>query len=134
MKNYVNLIGRLGSDPELKSTENSSYAKTSLATSEKYKDKAGEKKEVTEWHNLVFWGKSAEIAEKYLKKGSLIDVTGRIKTRSWEKDGQKNYITEIHVDNFLMLGTKQESSSNSAPAPQQTPSQEPNIGDDDLPF
>jgi single-strand DNA-binding protein len=120
MLNQVTLIGRLGKDPEVKHFEGGNMvAQFSLATDSKYKNKAGEVKEETEWHNLVVWGKQAEIAEKYLKKGSQIHVTGKIKTRSWEADGVKKYITEIIVDRFLMLGTKGSGGSGTgAPTPE----------------
>ena len=80
----------------------------SLATSEKYTDKQGQKVEKTEWHNLVFWGKLAEIAGQYLHKGDLIAVEGSIETVSWEKDGQKLYKTQIKVTNMEMLQGKRE--------------------------
>lgn len=108
--NKVILIGRLGKDPEgmhLKSGD--TVVAFSLATSESYKDKnTGERKEITEWHNCVAWRGLAEVIEKYVRKGDQIYVEGKIKTRSWEKDGQKHYTTEIIVDNMVMLGGKKE--------------------------
>lgn len=113
MKNKVNLIGRLGADPELKHFDSDAVKATvSLATSEKFKNKQQEQVEETEWHNLVFWGKGAEIAAQYLKKGGLVDIEGKIKTRSWEHENEKHYRTEILVDRFLMLGGKPAQSSN----------------------
>jgi single-strand DNA-binding protein len=103
--NKVQLIGRLGKDPEIRSvgSEGKKVANFSLATSEKYKNQKGEFVESTEWHNIVVWGKPAEVVEKYLKKASQIYVEGKLKTRMWEKDGVKHYVTEIFCDNFQML-------------------------------
>jgi len=106
--NKVMLIGRLGKDPEMQYFESGAVkASFSLATSESYKNREGQRVDTTEWHNLIVWSKLAEIAEKFLKKGKLIYVEGSIKTRSWEgQDGNKRYITEINVQNFKMLGSK----------------------------
>lgn len=106
--NRATLIGNLGSDPEIRhTTSGKAVASFSLATSERFKDKTtGENKSLTEWHNIVLWGSLAEIAGKYLKKGSKVYIEGKIKTRSWEKDGTKRYITEIVADNMTMLGEK----------------------------
>lgn len=117
--NKVILFGRMGKDPELKyTTSGKPYAKMSLATSERW-TKDGEKHEKTDWHNLVAWDKQAEIMAQYLKKGALVLVTGKISTRSWEKDGKKNYITEITVDSFEFTGksseTNPEASTNDVP-------------------
>lgn len=108
MKNKVILIGNLGKDPETRSLENGAKVSTfSIATSETYKDKAGEKVTNTTWHNLVLWRGLADVAEKYLKKGALIYVEGKIANRSYEaKDGTKRYITEIVVGELVMLGKK----------------------------
>ncbi|MEQ1439432.1 single-stranded DNA-binding protein [Fontimonas sp. SYSU GA230001] len=106
--NKVILIGNLGKDPETRYfPSGDAVANATLATTESWKDKqTGEMKEATEWHNLVFPGKLAEIAGKYLKKGSKIYVEGSIRTRSWEKDGQKRYTTEIRVQDMQMLDGK----------------------------
>jgi single-strand DNA-binding protein len=103
------LIGNLGKDPESKNLESGNTVTTfSLATSESYKDKQGNKVDQTEWHNIVLWGKLAEIASKYLKKGSSIYLEGKIRTRSWDdKDGNKKYTTEIIGESFTMLGKKE---------------------------
>ena len=110
--NYVSLTGNLGKDPEIKRFENNEgLASFSLATSDSYKDKNGEKNTVTEWHNIVIY-KGFEIAEKYLKKGSKIQLIGKLRTRSWDdKAGIKKYITEVVVYSFLMLGGKVEQSN-----------------------
>lgn len=107
--NKVILIGNLGKDPDILTFENGvKRAIFSLATTESYKSKEGNKVEQTEWHNIVLWRGLAEVAEKFLKKGSQIYLEGKIKTRSYEVDGQKKYITEIYGDNFLMLGRKEQ--------------------------
>lgn len=103
--NKVTLIGNLGKDPETKTIdEKFVVTKFTLATTESYKDEKGEKHSLTEWHNIVLWNKQAELAAKYLKKGSKIYLEGKIKTRSYEnKEGQNKQVTEIIVDHFLML-------------------------------
>jgi single-strand DNA-binding protein len=104
--NKVILVGRLGRDPETKYTPSGqAVSNFSLATDETYKDKNGERQKKTEWHRLVVWAKQAEIAQQYLKKGSLIFVEGRLQTREWQdKENQKRSTTEIVVTNFRMLG------------------------------
>ena len=107
VKNSVRLIGHLGQDPELKETGKSKLVKFSLATNETYKNEAGEKVEETQWHNLIAWGKQAEVAKQYLKKGSEIAIEGKLTSRSYDdKDGIKRYITEIVVRDFSFLGKK----------------------------
>ncbi|QQS29672.1 MAG: single-stranded DNA-binding protein [Sphingobacteriales bacterium] len=104
--NKVMLIGNLGKDPEVNTFESGvKKVSFSLATSEKYKNKEGQVVEATEWHNIVCWNKLAEIAETYLHKGKQVFIEGKIKTRSWEEDGKKRYITEIEATNFQMLGS-----------------------------
>lgn len=104
--NKVILVGRLGKDPEVRHLENgATVANFSLATSETYRDRqTGEKREQTEWHNVVLWRGLAEVAEKYVKKGDMIYVEGKLRTRSWEKDGVTRYTTEVVGDNMTMLG------------------------------
>lgn len=111
--NKVILIGNLGKDPEVRHLEGgTAVANFTLATSEAYKDKNGQRVEQTEWHNIVVWRALAEVAEKYLKKGSTIYLEGKIRTRSWEdKDKVKRYTTEIVADTFTMLGKKENSSN-----------------------
>ncbi len=105
--NRVMLIGRLGKDPEIQHFDSGVVkASFSLATSEVYMNKDGQKVEQTEWHNVVMWRKLAEIAEKYLHKGKMVYIEGRLKTRSWDdKDNIKRYVTEIDASNMIMLGT-----------------------------
>jgi len=104
--NKVILVGRLGRDPETRYTGGGqAVANFSLATDETYKDKNGERQKRTEWHKIVVWGKQAEIAQQYLKKGSLIFLEGRIQSRDWQdKEGQKRTSFEIVCQNFRMLG------------------------------
>jgi single-strand DNA-binding protein len=111
--NKVILVGRLGKDPETRyMTNGEAVTNVSLATSENYKDKSGEKQERTEWHNLVFYRRLAEIAGEYLKKGAQIYVEGRIQTRKWQdKEGKDRYTTEIIVNEMKMLGSKTGSGS-----------------------
>ncbi|RYD81335.1 MAG: single-stranded DNA-binding protein [Sphingobacteriales bacterium] len=108
--NKVILIGRLGKDPEIRYTNDSTpVANFSIATSEYYKDKNGERQESTEWHNIVAWRQLAEISEKFLHKGKLVFIEGKLRTRSWEdKDGNKKYATEVVADNITMLGRKED--------------------------
>ena len=104
--NKVILVGRLGRDPETRYTGGGqAVANFSIATDETYKDKNGERQKRTEWHKIVVWGKQAEIAQQYLKKGSLIFIEGRIQSREWQdKEGQKRTSFEIVATNFRMLG------------------------------
>ncbi len=120
--NQVQLIGRLGQDPEVKYLPNGdAVCNLSLATSEKWKDKtSGEQKEKTEWHRIVLFGKLAEIAGQYLKKGALVFFQGKIETRQWEKDGEKRYTTEIRANQMTMLGGKDDGA---APRQQSAPQQ-----------
>lgn len=109
MLNKVMLIGNLGRDPEVRSTPSGQQvANFTLATNRKWTDKGGQRQEQTEWHQIVCWGKSAEIAAQYLTKGRQIFVEGRIQTRSWDdkQTGEKKYRTEIVCDNFQMLGQR----------------------------
>ena len=109
LRNNVQLIGNLGMNPEVKTLESgSTVAKFSIATSDRYKNNKGEQVEETTWHNLVAWGKTAEIAEKYLKKGSQVAVDGKLTNRSYEaKDKTKRYVTEILINEILLLGAKE---------------------------
>ncbi len=108
--NKVILVGRLGRDPETRYTGGGqAVANFSVATDETYKDKNGERQKRTEWHKIVVWGKQAEIAQQYLKKGSLIFIEGRIQSREWQdKEGQKRTSFEIVATNFRMLGGRSE--------------------------
>ncbi len=144
--NKVILVGNLGKDPEVRAIgTDRKVANFSLATTESYKNKSGERVDQTEWHNVVFYGPVADVIERYLRKGSQIYVEGKIRTRSYDdKDGVKKYITEIIGDQMTMLGAKGGSSdsptgnmsSSSAPvAMESAGSFEPQTsGADDLPF
>jgi len=109
--NKVILIGNLGADPEIKEmADGTKLAKFSIATTEKYKNREGEQVSNTEWHNIVLWRRTAEVAEKYLKKGDSVCVEGKLKTRSWEdENGTKKYATDIQGDSMTMLGSKRDS-------------------------
>lgn len=120
--NKAILIGHLGKDPEIRTIDNGrKVAQFTLATTETYKDKNGERVDQTEWHNIVFWGAICDVIEKYLRKGSQIYVEGKIRNRSYEdKEGNKRYISEIIGDKMTMLGSPKNSdggsSSNGKPA------------------
>lgn len=130
MINKVILVGRVGKDPEVRHLDNNSVvASFTLATNESYKNKSGEKVTNTEWHNIVVWRSLAEIAGKYIKKGTMLYVEGKIRTRAWnDKDGNKRYTTEIEADNFQMLSSRGDEGNSSSgggmgiSAPQGAPS------------
>ena len=146
-------MGNLGRDPETKYTPSGqSVCKFSLATSETYKDRSGERQKRTEWHRIVVWGKLAEIAQQYLKKGSLVYVEGRIQSGQWDdkKDGTKHTSFEIVATNFRMLGSRSESMGGGASRASSAPSggdfdheapmhaqddqAGPEVTDEDIPF
>lgn len=108
LRNSVQLIGRLGKDPEIRTFDSGKkQASFTIATSDKYTNQKGEKVEDTQWHNIVIWGKLAEVAEKYLKKGNEVAVEGKLIHRSYETNGgEKKYFTEINVNDMVMLGSK----------------------------
>ena len=112
MINKAILLGRVGCDPEIKQFAGGKLAFFSLATSEKWKDKNGENKQSTEWHNITIYGNLVDIVEKYITKGQLLYLEGKIVTTSWEKDGQKHSKTNIHLNSFncvlKMIGNKTE--------------------------
>jgi single-strand DNA-binding protein len=114
--NKVILVGRLGRDPETRYTSGGqAVANFSVATDESYKDRNGERQKRTEWHKIVVWGKQAEIAQQYLKKGSLVFIEGRIQSREWQdKEGQKRTSFEIVANNFRMLGGRAEGAAAAA--------------------
>ena len=156
--NRVILVGRLGRDPETRYTGNGqAVANFSVATDESYKDRNGERQKRTEWHKIVVWGKQAEIAQQYLKKGSLVFIEGRIQSREWQdKEGQKRTSFEIVANNFRMLGGRADGAAAAASATggvvsprggddldQSAPPEEsygggqaggPEISDEDIPF
>ena len=106
--NKVTLIGRLGQDPEIRYTQSgSAVANVTIATNDYWTDKQGEKQEKTEWHSLVLWGKLADLAQSYLKKGSQVYIEGRLQTRDWEdQQGQKHYKTEVVVTTMQFLDSR----------------------------
>lgn len=148
--NKVILIGNLGKDPEVKVTPSGTpVAKFSLATNERYKDKAGQWQDRTEWHNLVAWQRTAEIIGEYVKKGSKIYVEGRLQTSSWDdkNTGEKKYRTEIVVNDLVLLSGRGDGEGASrsagaggsnfdqrAPEPEPAPAHSGGITDEDIPF
>ncbi|HHE9423564.1 MAG: single-stranded DNA-binding protein [Haemophilus parainfluenzae] len=136
--NKVIIVGHLGNDPEMRSMPNGeAVANISVATSEAWTDKnTGERREVTEWHRIVFYRKLAEICGQYLKKGAQVYIEGRLRTRKWQdQNGQDRYTTEIQGDVMQMLGTRPQSAdgaNNPQPMPQQDASV--NAFDDSIPF
>lgn len=135
--NKVMLIGSLGKDPEVRYTAaGQAVAGFSMATSEKYKDKAGEWVERTEWHNITVWGKLAELAGEYLTKGKSVFIEGRLQTRKWQdKDGNDRYTTEIVADKMQFLSPKGMNTSESGRGSQERYNDNSNFNpDDDIPF
>jgi single-strand DNA-binding protein len=147
--NKVILVGNLGRDPETRySADGAAITSASIATTDKWKDKAtGEQKEATEWHRLVFFGRLAEIAGEYLRKGGSVYVEGKLRTRKWtDKEGVERYTTEIVVDQLQMLGGRRDDdgadtdrpASQRAPSPAPRPAGKPATSiadmDDDIPF
>ena len=142
--NKVILVGNLGKDPELKYTPSgTAVAKISIATEESFKGKDGQWQSRTEWHNVVLWQRSAEIAGEYLKKGSKVYIEGKLQTRSWDdkQSGQKKYMTEVVCNDLVLLGGGNgNGNGKSQSAPQQEQEPEPVAAgsnapiDDDIPF
>lgn len=147
--NKVILVGNLGKDPEVQNFETGKKASFSLATTEIQRDREGNEVQHTEWHNVVMWRGLADVAEQFLHKGSQVYIEGKIRSRSFEgRDGQKRYVTEIQVDNMVLLGGRREQSDSgeqrqynentsapvknySAPEPPAATTQD---AEDDLPF
>jgi single-strand DNA-binding protein len=127
--NRVTLLGNAGKDPEVRAAPSGSIiANFSIATTDRYKDKAsGEWKESTDWTNVASFGKLAEIVRDYVHKGSPLYVEGKLRTRSWEKDGQKQYRTEVIADNIVLLGSGK-------PSERAVEAVEQEIADDDIPW
>ena len=136
--NKVILIGNLGQDPEARFTpQGTAVTNLSVATNESWKDQSGEMQDRTEWHRIVMYGRMAETASEYMKKGQMVYVEGRLHTREWEDQNQiKRKTTEIRCDNFTMLGRRSDAPQGTNPenpAPSSKPKSETD-GDDDLPF
>ena len=139
MVNKTILVGRLGRDPETRFTGGgTAVANFSIATDETYKDKNGERQKRTEWHKIIVWGKQAEVAQKYLKKGAMVFIEGRIQSREWEKDGEKHRSFEIVANNFRMLEPKAATAAAGAGSTGKSTSDAdelaPEITDEDIPF
>ncbi|HLV96236.1 MAG TPA: single-stranded DNA-binding protein [Candidatus Acidoferrales bacterium] len=161
MVNKVILVGRLGRDPETRYTSSGqAVCNFTMATDESFKSRSGEKQQRTEWHRIVMWGKLAEIAQQYLKKGQLVYIEGRLQTRQWDdkRDGSKKTTTEIVANSMKMLGGRGEGAAagasagggtmagasgggsgrhdefEPAPAPDESQAPSPEISDEDIPF
>ena len=135
--NRVTIIGNLGADPETRYSQGGqAVTKIRVATSESWKDKqTGDKVEKTEWHSITFFGRLAEVAGEYLRKGSKVYIEGSLSTSSWEKDGQKHYKTEIVAREMQMLDGRQEGGEPRQQQPQKPQQQAlPDDFDDDIPF
>lgn len=135
--NKVILVGYVGKDPEVKYLEGGiAVAKFSLATTDSYKNKEGQKVEQTEWHNIVTWRGLAEIAEKYVRKGTLLYVEGKIQTRTYGEETNKKYFTEIVAENFTMLGGPRTDTTGAGNSSEKTEVTEQvnAVPSDDLPF
>jgi len=132
MVNRVILVGNLGKDPEVRTLENGTkVANFSLATSDSYKDKSGQRVKKTEWHNIVVWRGLVDVVENYLRKGNMVYIEGKIQNMFYDdNDGNKRYISEVVVDNLTMLGTAQH--KDEIPAKHETPTYDSEK--DDLPF
>ena len=132
--NKVMLIGRCGKDAEVRTVGDNKVASFTLATTEKYKDRNGQLQENTEWHNIVIWGKLAEVAERYVQKGTQLFIEGKIKTEKYSgNDGVEKYTTKVYASSMQLLGGKQDGQSAPAPAPQQRPQYATTPIVDDLP-
>lgn len=139
--NKVILIGNLGADPDVRtSTQGKTIANVNIATAEIWKDQQGQRQERTEWHRVVFFGRTAEVARDYIRKGSRIYVEGRLRTRKWQdKQGADHYTTEILADEFQMMDRPDGGQQRSESQPQTYQRQETNTSneadfDDDIPF
>lgn len=135
MVNKVILIGRIGKDPDVKTASGgTTIANFTLATSEKWKDKNGERKEKTEWHRCVAFNTLAGIVRDYTAKGSLVYVEGKIQTRQWERDGQQQYTTEIIVNSIQLLSPKKDNYDSKVDQVKEHFGAKPVQQDDDIPF
>lgn len=132
--NHVTLLGNIGKDPELKYTpQGTAVARISLATNERFKDKAGEWQDRTEWHVVILWARLAELAKEYLKKGSKIAIEGSLRTKSWDKDGVKHYMTQVIASDLIMLDARAKADQAKADQKPEPVAAGP-ITDEDIPF
>ena len=133
--NKVFLLGRLGADPQLKYTPaGKACATLSIATTETWKDANGEKKDRTDWHRVVAWGKLAEVMGEWLKKGGLVFIEGRLQTRSWDDNGTKKYITEVVANQLEMLGGGKDRAETAGDTPEGSAGPQDAGEPSDLPF
>ena len=121
MINKCTFIGNVGADPEVRQAGEAKVANFKIACTENWRDKAGEKQSATEWIPIVAWRQLADITEKYVVKGQQVYVEGKMKTRSYEKDGVKHFMTEIHIDTLKLLGAKRDSDQSQSTAPPPPP-------------
>lgn len=135
--NKVLIIGNCGKDPEVRMAGEAKVATINVATTERYRDRNGEIRENTEWHTVVAWRNTADVVERFVRKGTQLYVEGKLRTRSWDDNGQKRYVTEIMADNIQLLGKKENTSSATQKPPYSTTPIVEGVAepqDDDLPF
>lgn len=134
--NKVILVGNLGRDPEIRYTQGGTpVANFTMATTERWSDPSGEKKERTEWHRIVVWGKQAEIASEYLRKGRQVYVEGSLQTREWtDRDGNKRTTTEVRAQRLQLLGRPDDRQAQPAAQPEEEVAEPASYGEDDIPF
>lgn len=134
--NKVILVGNLGRDPEIRYTQGGSpVANFTMATTERWSDPSGEKRERTEWHRIVVWGKQAEIASEYLRKGRQVYVEGSLQTREWtDRDGNKRTTTEVRAQRLQLLGRPDDRQAQPASQPEEEVAEPAAYGEDDIPF
>lgn len=134
--NKVILLGNLGRDPEIRYTQSGTpVANFTMATTERWNDPGGEKRERTEWHRIVIWGKQAEIASEYLRKGRQVFVEGSLQTREWtDREGNKRYTTEVRAQRFQLLGRPDDRQEGGTSPVADTVAEPGGYGEDDIPF
>ena len=134
--NKVILLGNLGRDPEIRYTQNGTpVANFTMATSERWNDPSGEKRERTEWHRIVVWGKQAEIASEYLRKGRQVYIEGSLQTREWtDREGNKRYTTEVRAQRLQLLGRPDDRQGSPTATSEEEVAEPGGYGEDDIPF
>lgn len=134
--NKVILVGNLGRDPEIRYTQTGTpVTNFTMATSERWTDPSGEKREKTEWHRIVVWGKQAEVAAEYLRKGRQVYIEGSLQTREWtDREGNKRYTTEVRAQRLQLLGRPDDRQGQAAPVAEEEVAEPGGYGEDDIPF
>lgn len=134
--NKVILVGNLGRDPEIRYTQTGTpVTNFTMATSERWTDPSGEKREKTEWHRIVVWGKQAEVAAEYLRKGRQVYIEGSLQTREWtDREGNKRYTTEVRAQRLQLLGRPDDRQGQATPAAEEEVAEPGGYGEDDIPF